>query len=145
MNSLTSKVTIIAGTSRGIGRGTAVALGDHGATVYVTGRTAALGEHERAGIIGKTAAEVARRGGTGIAVRVDHSEDGQVADLLDRVRSEQGRLDILVNNVFSLPEDLAEPKPFWDSPLSNREIIPSLRAERGFMIWQPIAGACHGL
>ncbi len=121
--SLTGRVAVVTGASRGIGRGIAVALGDHGATVYVTGRTAALGEHELPGTVGETAAEVTRRGGTGIAVRVDHAEDDQVTALFNRVRADQGRLDILVNNAFSLPEDLTEPKPFWEKPLSNWEMV----------------------
>jgi len=123
MTLLTGKVAVVTGASRGIGRGIAVALGDHGATVYVTGRTAALGEHELPGTVGETAAEVTRRGGTGIAVRVDHAEDDQVTALFNRVRADQGRLDILVNNAFSLPEDLTEPKPFWEKPLSNWEMV----------------------
>jgi NAD(P)-dependent dehydrogenase (short-subunit alcohol dehydrogenase family) len=123
MNSLTGTVAVVTGASRGIGRGVAVALGDRGATVYVTGRTAAVGEHELPGTIGETAAEVTRRGGTGISVQTDHADDGQVTALFDRVRVEQGRLDILVNNAFTLPDDLTDPKPFWEKPLSNWEMV----------------------
>jgi NAD(P)-dependent dehydrogenase (short-subunit alcohol dehydrogenase family) len=123
MNSLTGTVAVVTGASRGIGKGIAVALGDRGATVYVTGRTAAVGEHELPGTIGETAAEVTRRGGTGIAVQMDHADDGQVTALFDRIRVEQGRLDILVNNAFTLPDDLIDPKPFWEKPLSNWEMV----------------------
>jgi NAD(P)-dependent dehydrogenase (short-subunit alcohol dehydrogenase family) len=123
MNSLTGTVAVVTGASRGIGRGVAVALGDRGATVYVTGRTAAVGEHELPGTIGETAAEVTRRGGTGISVQTDHADDGQVTALFDRIRVEQGRLDILVNNAFALPDDLTDPKPFWEKPLSNWEMV----------------------
>jgi NAD(P)-dependent dehydrogenase (short-subunit alcohol dehydrogenase family) len=123
MNSLTGTVAVVTGASRGIGKGIAVALGDHGATVYVTGRTAAVGEHELPGTIGETAAEVTRRGGTGIAVQMDHADDGQVTALFDRIRVEQGRLDILVNNAFTLPDDLTDPKPFWEKALSNWEMV----------------------
>jgi NAD(P)-dependent dehydrogenase (short-subunit alcohol dehydrogenase family) len=123
MISLTSTVAVVTGASRGIGRGVAVALGDRGATVYVTGRTAAVGEHELPGTIGETAAEVTRRGGTGISVQMDHADDGQVTALFDRIRVEQGRLDILVNNAFTLPDDLTDPKPFWEKPLSNWEMV----------------------
>jgi NAD(P)-dependent dehydrogenase (short-subunit alcohol dehydrogenase family) len=73
--------------------------------------------------VGETAAEVGCRGGQGIAVQVDHAEDDQVASLFDRVGREQGRLDILVNNAFALPEDLTEPRPFWEKPLSNWEMV----------------------
>jgi NAD(P)-dependent dehydrogenase (short-subunit alcohol dehydrogenase family) len=66
---------------------------------------------------------VTRRGGTGITVQVDHAADDQVTALFDKVRAEQGRLDILVNNAFSLPEDLTDPEPFWEKPLSNWEMV----------------------
>jgi NAD(P)-dependent dehydrogenase (short-subunit alcohol dehydrogenase family) len=67
--------------------------------------------------------EVDRRGGKGIAVQVDHAQDEQVAALFEQVKREQRRLDILVNNAFSLPEDLTEPQPFWEKPLSNLEMF----------------------
>jgi len=120
---LAQKVAIVTGASRGIGRGIALALADEGATVYVTGRTITPGSYSLPGTVGETAAEVTRRGGNGIAVRVDHAKDPDVAALFDRVRTEQGRLDILVNNAFSLPEDLTEPKPFWEKPLSYWEMV----------------------
>ncbi len=123
MISLTGKVAVVTGASRGIGKGIALALGDCGATVYVTGRTVAATEHELPGTIGETAAEVTRRGGTGIAVQVDHAVDDQVTALFDRIIVEQGRLDILVNNAFTLPADLTEAKPFWEKPLSNWDMV----------------------
>lgn len=73
--------------------------------------------------MGETAAEVDRRGGKGIAVQVDHAEDDQVAALFAQVGREQGRLDILVNNAFALPEDLTEPRPFWEKPLTNWDMV----------------------
>jgi NAD(P)-dependent dehydrogenase (short-subunit alcohol dehydrogenase family) len=123
MGSLTGKVAVVTGASRGIGKGIAVALGAEGATVYVTGRTVAVGSYSLPGTVGETAAEVERRGGKGIAVKVDHAVDLEIAALFEQVRREQGRLDILVNNAFSLPEDLIEPKPFWEKPLSNWEMV----------------------
>ena len=123
MSCLTGKVVVVTGASRGIGKGIALALGEQGAIVYVTGRTVNQGGHELSGSVGETAAEVTRRGGTGVAVRVDHADDVQVAALFDQVRSEHDRLDILVNNAFSLPEDLTDPKPFWDKPISNWEMV----------------------
>jgi NAD(P)-dependent dehydrogenase (short-subunit alcohol dehydrogenase family) len=123
MGALSGKVAVVTGASRGIGKGIALALGDEGATVYVTGRTVTPGSYSLPGTVGETAAEVSRRGGTGIAVQVDHAQDGQVAALFEQVRREQGRLDLLVNNAFSLPEDLTEPQPFWEKPLSNWEMV----------------------
>ncbi len=123
MGTLTGKVAVVTGASRGIGKGIALALGAEGATVYVTGRTVTPGAHPLPGTVGETAAEVGRRGGTGVAVQVDHADDDQVAALFAQVEREQGRLDILVNNAFSLPEDLTEPKPFWEKPLSNWEMV----------------------
>ncbi|MFC5749903.1 SDR family NAD(P)-dependent oxidoreductase [Actinomadura rugatobispora] len=121
--SLTGKVAVVTGASRGIGKGIALALGAEGATVYVTGRTVAPGSHPLPGTVGETAEEVGRRGGEGVAVQVDHADDEQVAALFARVERERGRLDILVNNAFSLPEDLTEPRPFWEKPLSNWEMV----------------------
>ncbi|HTZ78025.1 MAG TPA: SDR family NAD(P)-dependent oxidoreductase [Stellaceae bacterium] len=120
---LAGKVAVVTGASRGIGRGIALALGDEGATVYVTGRTVTPGSYSLPGTVGETAAQVDDRGGKGIAVQVDHANDDQVAALFEQVRREQGRLDILVNNAFSLPEDLTEPRPFWEKPLSNWEMV----------------------
>jgi NAD(P)-dependent dehydrogenase (short-subunit alcohol dehydrogenase family) len=120
---LAGKVVVVTGASRGIGRGIALALGARGATVYVTGRTVVPGSHALAGTVGETAREVDRRGGKGIAVRVDHAVDHEVAALFEQVAREQGRLDILVNNAFSLPADLIEAKPFWHKPLSNWEMV----------------------
>jgi NAD(P)-dependent dehydrogenase (short-subunit alcohol dehydrogenase family) len=123
MGSLAGKVAVVTGASRGIGKGIALALADEGATVYVTGRTVTPGSYPLPGTVGETALEVDRRGGKGIAVRVDHASDEQVAALFEQIQREQGRLDILVNNAFSLPEDLTEPKPFWEKPISNWEMV----------------------
>jgi NAD(P)-dependent dehydrogenase (short-subunit alcohol dehydrogenase family) len=127
MVTLTGKVAVVTGASRGIGKGIALALAEAGATVYLTGRTVTAGAHPLPGTVGETAAQCRARGaatgGSGIAVPVDHAEDGQVAALFEQVAREQGRLDILVNNAFSLPEDLTEPGGFWEKPLSNWEMV----------------------
>lgn len=123
MSSLTGKVAVITGASRGIGKGIALALGAEGATVYVTGRTVAPGTHPLPGTVGETAAEVDRRGGEGIAVQVDHADDAQVAALFDQIKREQGRLDILVNNAIAIPAELTQPGGFWEKPISNWEMI----------------------
>lgn len=123
MKPLSSMVAVVTGASRGIGKGIALALAEQGATVYITGRTVSPGAHALPGSIHETAIECEQRGGTGIAVAVDHARDDEVAALFERVRHEQGRLDILVNNAFSLPDDLTDPKPFWEKPLSNWEMV----------------------
>lgn len=93
------------------------------AIVYVTGRTVQPQDHALPGTVGQTAREIGERGGQGIAVAVDHADDAQVAALFDLVRRDHAGLDILVNNAFALPEDLTEPRPFWEKPLSNWEMI----------------------
>jgi NAD(P)-dependent dehydrogenase (short-subunit alcohol dehydrogenase family) len=123
VKSLSGAVVLVTGASRGIGKGIALALAAEGATVYVTGRTVQPGSHALPGSIGETAKECTRLGGRGVAVQVDHANDEQVAALFERIESEQGRLDILVNNAFSLPEDLTEPQPFWRKPLSNWQMV----------------------
>lgn len=123
MGRLTGKVAIVTGASRGIGRGIALALGEQGATVYVTGRTVEHGAHPLPGTVGETAAEVDRRGGRGVAVPVDHARDDQVDALFARVAREAGRLDLLVNNAFALPDHLTAPEPFWEKPLSDWQMV----------------------
>jgi NAD(P)-dependent dehydrogenase (short-subunit alcohol dehydrogenase family) len=123
MGALTGKVAVVTGASRGIGKGIAIVLGAEGATVYATGRTMTPGSHALPGTVSETAEEVSRRGGNGVAVRIDHGDDGQVAALFDQIEHEHGRLDILVNNAFALPEDLTEPGPFWEKPLSHWDMV----------------------
>jgi NAD(P)-dependent dehydrogenase (short-subunit alcohol dehydrogenase family) len=121
--SLNDKVAVVAGASRGCGRGIAVALGDAGATVYVTGRTTRIGPAPvdgAPGTIEDTADEVTRRGGKGIPVPVDHSNAAQVEELFARVRREQARLDILACAVWGGNERYVDPvweQPFWNQPV----------------------------
>ncbi|MGA1299298.1 MAG: SDR family NAD(P)-dependent oxidoreductase, partial [Ilumatobacteraceae bacterium] len=101
---LDGKIAVVTGSSRGIGRGTAIALGELGATVYVTGRTTGSGDLS----IDTTVKMVEDAGGKGVAVQVDHGDDAQIAGLFDRVRADVGRIDVLVNNAgvfFSHPVD----------------------------------------
>jgi NAD(P)-dependent dehydrogenase (short-subunit alcohol dehydrogenase family) len=122
MGRLSGKVALVTGASRGIGKGMAIALAREGATVYITGRTVAAGEHPLPGTVGDTAALCDEVGGKGVAVACDHGNAEQIAALFDRVRAEQGQLDILVNNAFPIPDDLLEPRGFWEKPLSNLEM-----------------------
>jgi NAD(P)-dependent dehydrogenase (short-subunit alcohol dehydrogenase family) len=119
MSDLSGKVAIVTGASRGIGKGCALELGALGATVYVTGRSTQKGAHPLGGTVAETAAGVTAAGGRGIAVACDHRDDAQVKRLFKQVETEQGRLDVLVNNAFLIPKELTSGKPFWELPLSN--------------------------
>jgi NAD(P)-dependent dehydrogenase (short-subunit alcohol dehydrogenase family) len=116
-------VALVTGASRGAGRGIAIALGQHGCTVYVTGRSQQTGDHPLPGTIYETAEAVTAAGGRGIAVRCDHAEDDEVAALFQRIRSEQGRLDILVNNAAAIHDELNQPGEFWEKPLKLAGLI----------------------
>lgn len=120
---LKAPVAIVTGASRGAGLGIATALGRHGATVYVTGRSEQGGDHALPGTIHATAEAVTAAGGTGIAVRCDHSDDSQVEALFHRVEAEQGRLDILVNNAAAIHDELTDPGEFWEKPLKLAGLI----------------------
>ena len=112
---LAGKVALVTGASRGVGKGIALGLGEAGAKVYVTGRTVVAGQAavDLPGTIGETAEAVTQAGGLGLAVRCDHREDAQVTALFDRIRQEQGRLDILVNNVWGGYEHFNDRTEFW--------------------------------
>jgi NAD(P)-dependent dehydrogenase (short-subunit alcohol dehydrogenase family) len=116
-------VAVVTGASRGAGRGIAVALGSHGCTVYVTGRSEKEGDASVAGTIYATAEEVTKAGGRGIAVRCDHGDDAQVEALFEQVEREQGRLDILVNNACAIHDMLPAPGNFWEKPREIGDMI----------------------
>jgi len=118
MKNLEGKVAVVTGASRGIGKGIAEGLGEAGATVYVTGRSESAEDPPAPLTIQATARSVTAFGGQGIAVRVDHNDDDQVRALFDRVKAEQGRLDILVNNVYQIPEKPALSGGFWEHPIA---------------------------
>lgn len=119
MSSLAGKVAVVTGATRGIGRGIALALADEGATVYVTGRTIAEGEHELPGTLGATVAEVNARGGRGIAVKMDLLDEAQIAAVFEQVRRDEGRLDILVNNAMAIPDAMTQRAGFWEKALGE--------------------------
>ena len=112
------RVAVVTGGSRGVGRGIAIALGSHGYTVYVTGRTQQKGESPWSGTIHDTATAITAAGGQGVAARVDHRNDDEVEALFARVRAEEGRLDLLVNNAALIHDELQSPLPFWEKPLA---------------------------
>jgi len=116
MKTLKGRVALVAASARGAGRGIACMLGEAGATVYCTARSASALE--------ETAEMVTVRGGKGIAVRVDHTDAAAVERLFKRIEGEEGKLDILVNNVNG--DALYEWKPFWKvAPELNLEILKS--------------------
>ncbi|MCL7458822.1 SDR family oxidoreductase [Micromonospora echinofusca] len=116
---LTGKIALVAGATRGAGRQIAVQLGAAGATVYATGRSSRAGrsEMDRPETIEETAELVTAAGGTGIAVRVDHLVPEQVRDLVARIDAEQGRLDVLVNDIWGGDPLTTWEKPVWEQPL----------------------------
>ncbi|MFN2596108.1 MAG: SDR family oxidoreductase [Pyrinomonadaceae bacterium] len=133
MASLSGKVAVVAGATRGAGRGIACALGEAGATVYCTGRSVrgakklprrrtkkiAFDLDKRPETIEETAEMVSARGGVGVWARVDHTDAGQVAALFRRVKREQGRLDVLVNDVWGGDSLTEWGKPFWECSLEK--------------------------
>ena len=114
MGNLDGYIAVVTGASRGIGRGVAIGLGEQGATVYVTGRS--TGDRPRT--IDTTAREVTEAGGNGIPVQTDHFDDDQIAAVFTKVKEDHGHLDILVNNVFKIPDPPAWEGGFWEHPVS---------------------------
>jgi NAD(P)-dependent dehydrogenase (short-subunit alcohol dehydrogenase family) len=116
-------VAVVTGASRGAGRGIAIALGSHGCTVYVTGRSEKSGDAPLPGTIYETAEAVTAAGGEGIPVRVDHRDLGQIKALFEQVEREQGGLDILVNNAFAAHDQMTTPGNFWEKPLELVDML----------------------
>ncbi|MBT2537391.1 SDR family oxidoreductase [Arthrobacter sp. ISL-69] len=121
---LAGQVALVAGATRGAGRGTAVALGEAGATVYCTGRSTQgqRSDYGRPETIEDTAVQVTAAGGVGIAAGVDHLDPAAVESLVQRIDDEQGRLDILVNDIWG-GENLIE----WDTPVWSHNLGSGLR------------------
>ncbi len=122
MKPLTGRVAVVAGATRGAGRGIAVELGVAGATVYCTGRSVRgrLSDLNRTETIDETAELVTAAGGQGIAVRTDHTKEEEVKALFERVKAEQdGQLDILVNDVWGGESLISWGKPFWEQDLGT--------------------------
>lgn len=121
-------IAVVTGASRGVGRGVALALGDQGYEVWVTGRTL---EGERS--ITATADEVTKRGGKGVPCRVDHTDDAQVAALFEKLGAQHGALDLLVNNVFKIPEDTMFGVPFWEQRIGMWDDMHSVGLRSHFV------------
>ena len=130
-DALRGRVAVVAGATRGAGRGIAAALGEAGATVICTGRTtrSARSEYNRAETIEETAELVESLGGVGIAVSIDHLEPEQVKRLADLIRTNHGRLDILVNNIWG-GELLKGGPEEWNTPVWQHSL------DKGFRIFR---------
>ena len=114
MSDLKGQIAVVTGSSRGIGKGIALALAEQGCTVYATGRT--IGDGDRT--IDTTARQVTEAGGEGHAIRCDHGDDDDIARLFEQIGQEAGRIDILVNNVYKIPSPPAWGGGYWDHPIS---------------------------
>lgn len=159
MNSQQNVVAIVTGASRGAGRGIAVALGAHGCTVYVTGRSEKTGDHALPGTIYETAEAVTAAGGKGIAVRCDHADDEQAKAMIEQVLAEQGHIDILVNNAAAVYDELTMPGNFWEKPLKLADMIDvgvrssyvaswlaaqsMVQRDKGLIVFTSASGAVH--
>jgi NAD(P)-dependent dehydrogenase (short-subunit alcohol dehydrogenase family) len=130
---LRGRIALVAGATRGAGRGIAAALGEAGATVVCTGRTSRTGtlrsDYDRAETIEETAELVSELGGTGIAVPVDHLDGDQVRRLAERIEAEHGRLDVLVNDIWG-GELLTGGPSGWNTPIWQHDPRAGLRMLR---------------
>ena len=132
---LRGRVALVAGATRGAGRGIAAALGEAGATVICTGRSSAAGsgairsDYDRSETIEETAALVTELGGVGIAIQVDHLDSGQVAQLAERVGRDHGHIDVLVNDIWGA-EVLKGPPSAWNTPIWQHDLDVGLRILR---------------
>ena len=121
MKPLTKKIALVAGATRGAGRGIAIELGAAGATVICTGRStrAQASDLNRPETIEETAEMVSSAGGIGIAIRCDHTQESEVQALFERVKLEHGRLDILVNDIWGGEKLIEWGKKFWELDLEK--------------------------
>jgi len=113
------KVVLVTGASRGVGRGIAIELGRAGAIVYITGRTFDENDkNELPGTLSETAKIIRELGGVCIPVKCDHANDEEVKAVFDKIEKEQLKLDVLVNNVFNIPDKAKQSPPFWEQEVS---------------------------
>jgi NAD(P)-dependent dehydrogenase (short-subunit alcohol dehydrogenase family) len=155
----TGRIAVVTGASRGAGAGIARALGSHGYTVYVTGRTENSSESALSGTIKETAEQVTALGGKGIAVRVDHADDDQVSALFERVARDHGKIDVLVNNAALIRDEMMGRTKFWEEPLNVIDtLVVGLRSSyvatvfavplmlpqrKGLIVFTSSSGAVH--
>lgn len=156
------RVAVVTGASRGVGKGIAIALGQAGFTVYLTGRSLVSSQmtlhgQPLPGTLEETAKAVTEAGGQGIPIACDHGDNEQVRALFARVEQEQGHLDLLVNNAIALHENLIDAGPFWQKPLDMTRMLDVglkssyvasyfsapllLKAEKGLIVFTSSYGA----
>jgi NAD(P)-dependent dehydrogenase (short-subunit alcohol dehydrogenase family) len=132
-HALSGRVAVVAGATRGAGRGIAAALGEAGATVICTGRSSRTkrikSDYDRPETIEETAELVTKLGGTGIAMPADHLDPGQVEQLAERIRADHGHIDILVNDIWGA-ERLKGAPPEWNTPIWEHDLDKGLRIVR---------------
>ncbi len=117
------RIILVTGASRGAGKGIALALAKPGSTIYVTGRSQSEGDAALPGTVFATVEAIEARGAKAVPLVCDHRDDQQVRKVFEVIESEQGRLDILVNNALQVPEGLTLPGPFWQKPLALQDIL----------------------
>ena len=117
------RIAVVTGSSRGAGKGIALALGSKGYTVYVTGRSSKEGDAPLPGTIYATAEAIDAAGGKGVPVVCDHADEAEVRALFERIKTDHGRLDVLVNNATLVHDDLIVPGPFWEKSLGMAGIL----------------------
>ncbi|MEK5464590.1 SDR family NAD(P)-dependent oxidoreductase [Paenibacillus sp. FSL P2-0089] len=119
MTNLQGKVALVTGGSRGAGRGIALELAKAGVYVYITGRNAGMPQEGQARTLEGVLAEIRRLGGDGAVIRCDHTNDSETEAVIRQISAEQGRLDILVNNVWGGNTLPIENEPFWEQPVQH--------------------------
>jgi len=127
------RVAVVTGASRGVGKGIAAALGETGWTVYVTGRSTGSPTEAIGGTLEETVALVNSNGGTGVAIPCDHTDDEAVAGAFARVREQQGRLDLLVNNAYAGPPDIHDGRPFFERSIHEWDSLIHLSLRAAFV------------
>ena len=125
---MSASVALVTGATRGAGKGIALGLASQGMTVYVTGRsrseaTATLKGEVLRGTLDETVAAIDAAGGKGIGILCDHSDDAATRAAVQRIETEQQRLDILVNNAAAIHDNLIDPGGFWEKPLELAQIL----------------------
>ena len=125
---MSTSVALVTGATRGAGKGIAIGLASQGMTVYITGRskseaTATLKGEVLRGTLDDTVVAIDSAGGKGIGIVCDHADDAATRAVIEQIETEQGRLDILVNNAAAIHDNLIDPGGFWEKPLELVDIL----------------------